>query len=121
MSKELEFWFTVFFFGFFIATAITWILFARLSMARIERNIQRDAHPESFAWDGVGGRIVFYALAIVLPERIAMRIDKLIDVSLVRQYATKKDWAIGISFLVVADIWIFICVVGIALQATGAL
>lgn len=120
MSKEFEFWFTVFFFGFFIATAITWILFARLTMARIEKDIKGGGHPESFGWDGIGGRIVFYALAIVLPARAATRIDKLIDVNLVRRYATKIDWVFGFSFLIVADIWIFISFVGIALQATGA-
>ena len=75
-------------------------------MARIEKNIRKDGHPESFVWDGIGGRIVFYALAIVLSKRIAMRMDKLIDVDLVRQYSTKKDWVLGFTFLLVTDIWI---------------
>ena len=111
MSKELELWFTLLFFGLFIVMAITWIAFARLSMARIERSIKGDGLPDGFQWDGVGGRIVFYALAIVLPPKMAMRINQLIDVELVRKYATPRDWALGFSFLISGNTWIFITIV----------
>lgn len=121
MSKEFEFWFTVSFFGLFIVTALTWILFARFSMARIEQSIKKNGYPESFAWDGVGGRIVFYALAIVLPEKLANRIDRLIDVSLVRRYATRKDWFFGVCYLVATNAWLVVSFVGIALQAADKL
>ena len=111
MSKEFEFWLTVLFFSLFIFTAVAWLLFARLSMARIERSIEEDGLPVGFQWDGVGGRIVFYALAIVLPLKMAMRIDQLIDVELVRKYATRKDWVLGICFLIAGDTWIFVTIV----------
>lgn len=75
-------------------------------MARIERAIKTDGAAPGFHWDGVGTRIVFYALAIALPEKIAHRIDSLIDVSLVRSYSTKKDWILGTVFLLAGGIWI---------------
>lgn len=111
LTEPMSEWFFWFFLIGMMCTFITWIAFARLSMARIEKKIKDDGAPGSFAWDGVGGRIVFYALAIVLPEKIALRINKLIDVELVRKYATRKDWVLGICFLIAGDTWIFITIV----------
>lgn len=97
-----------------MATFISWLVFARLSMARIERDMKRDKLTDMFAWDGIGGRIIFYAYAIVLPERIAKRIDgRLIDALLVRKYANYADWIRGLVFLMAANIWLLIVFAGV--------
>jgi|SRR5690606_21424799 len=107
---DIRDWFYLSFIILFILAAITWIIFARLSMARIESEIKND----KFLWDGTGGRIIFYAYAIALPEKMARRIDeRLIDASLVRKYATRADWMRGISFLIASNIWILLILAGV--------
>lgn len=113
-SEPMSDWFFWFFLVGMLSTFITWIAFARLSMARIERALKADGADQGFHWDSLGGRIVFYALAIALPEKIAHRIDRLIDVSLVRSYSTKKDWILGTAFLLAGDIWIIVSLIAFA-------
>jgi len=97
-----------------MATFISWLVFARLSMARIERDMKRDKLTDMFAWDGVGGRIIFYAYAIVLPERIGKRIDGLlIDALLVRKYSNCADRIRGFVFLMATNIWLLIVLAGV--------
>lgn len=108
-------WFYLFALIFFILTAIAWILFARLTMARIEKSMEADGLPKGFAWDGVGGRVVFYAYAIILSEKNALRIERLIDVRLIRDYANANDWWRGLFFIVVTNLWLIITFVGAAI------
>src|SRR5690554_2243778 len=75
-----------------VSTSISWLIFAPLTMRRIEKQMRQDGMPEGFIWDGIGGRVVFYAYAILFPEKGALRIERLIDVRCVRSYATKADW-----------------------------
>jgi len=97
-----------------MATFISWLIFARLSMSRIERDMKRDKLADMFAWDGIGGRIIFYAYAIVLPERMATRIDgRLIDALLVRKYANYADRIRGFVFLMATNIWLLIVLAGV--------
>lgn len=85
-----------------MGTFISWLIFVRLSMARIERAMKRDGVPRPCPWDGPGARIVLYAYAIALPQRIAERMDiRLIDVPLVRRYASHADWFPALVFLIV--------------------
>jgi len=61
-------------------------------MARIERAILADGHPRPCPWDGPGARALRYARAIAFPiGRMNPADDKLIDVPLVRRYATVGD------------------------------
>lgn len=84
------------------ATFISWIVFARLSMARIERKIMAEGHPRPCPWDGPGARTLWYAWAITVPVgRLNPANDPLIDVPLVLRHATRADrmrgWALMVS------------------------
>lgn len=67
--------------------AVSWLTFAQLSMRPMERRMKADGIPNQFKWDGVGARISLYALAIVFPEKFALRFHRLMDVKLIRSYA----------------------------------
>ena len=115
MFKSTQDWFYLCEIVLFILTAITWITFARLSMARIERDMKKDGIPESFVWDGIGGRIFFYSYAIAFPEKVAKRFNRLIDVSLVRRYSNNGDWLRGVMFLATTYTWIIFTFLGIVI------
>ena len=84
-----------------MVTFISWILFARLTMARIEREMRNDGLPRPASWDGIGYRALWYSHAIVLPIGIWNQADDpLIDVPLVRRYATQADKLRGWIFFV---------------------
>lgn len=117
MSKEATLWYTILLFSLFIIMATAWITFARLTMARIERDMKKDSVPEGFLWDGLGGRIFFYAFAIVFSESKAKRIDKLINVSLVRSYANHRDWHRGLIFIIASSACIFVTIAGFLFDA----
>lgn len=106
LTEPMSEWFFWFFLIGMLSTFVTWIAFARLSMSRIERAMRREGLIDTFTWDGLGGRIVFFALAIVLPEKLARRINALIDVVAVRKCSSNIDWLLGLLFLLSADIWI---------------
>lgn len=75
-----------------IATFVSWLFCGRLSMARAERDIEKDGLSRPCPWDGPGARIVWYAWAIALPVgRLNRTDDPLINVSLVRRYANGFD------------------------------
>jgi hypothetical protein len=97
----------------FITMAIAWISFARLSMARIEREIIRDGFPRPSPWDGPGARILWYATAISLPIGRFNRADNpLIDVPLVRRYATRADIIRGRILLITGNLFAAVGVAG---------
>ncbi|WP_404362304.1 hypothetical protein [Marinobacter sp.] len=76
--------------------SVSWLLFARLSMARIERKMRSEGLPRPAAWDGLGLRALWYASAIAFPLGIFNQAnDPFIDVPLVRKYATTFDRAVG--------------------------
>ncbi len=115
MLNTTQDWFFALVLVFTGLTAISWLVFGQLSMKRMEREMKADGLPNCFAWDGVGARITFYALAIVLPERIALRLKRLMDVEVIRSYATNFDWCRGLFFLTVTNTWIFFILGGTAL------
>lgn len=106
LTEPMSEWFFWFFLIGMLSTFFTWIAFARLSMSRIERTMRRDGLINTFTWDGLGGRIVFFALSIVLPVKLAYRINALIDVAAVRKYSSNIDWFLGLLFLLSGNIWI---------------
>ncbi|TDT44257.1 hypothetical protein DES49_0357 [Halospina denitrificans] len=95
------------------AMAISWIAFARLSMARIESEMQRDGLPRPCSWDGIGYRALWYAYAIVLPVGPwNPSNDPTIDVPAVRRYATPFDRKLGLFFMVAGLLFVFVGLVG---------
>ncbi|MBR9980398.1 MAG: hypothetical protein KFF50_05160 [Desulfatitalea sp.] len=84
-----------FLFVFLVVTMagfLSWIFFARLTMARIEREMRADGLPRPASWDGIGYRALWYSHAMVLPIGIWNQPDDpLIDVPLVRRYAKRAD------------------------------
>ena len=82
-------------------------------MSRIEKSMRADGLPESFLWDGLGGRVFFYAYAIIFPEKSAARIDQLINTKLVRSYSNSSDWWRGVFFIAISHVWIVIVFIGI--------
>lgn len=99
-------WFMWFFGVGAMSSCILWLVFAQFTMRRIERQIKEAGISVGFLWDGLGGRIVFYGYAIALPERLALRIERLINVNLVRSYANKADWWGSVLFIVTSHLWI---------------
>jgi hypothetical protein len=51
-----------------------------------------------------GRKIVTYAYAVALPEHPALRIERLIDIRLVRRYANKVDRVIGVLFILASHL-----------------
>lgn len=94
-------------------TFLSWLCFARLSMARIEREMSRDGLPRSSAWDGVGLRALWYVYAIALPVgRWNRTDDPMIDVPTVRRYATPFDRLLGTILFISGNGWVILIVVG---------
>ncbi|MFE8072436.1 hypothetical protein QQM79_15365 [Marinobacteraceae bacterium S3BR75-40.1] len=93
--------FVVLFLIFFFAMAITWLGFARLSMARIEKAMRRDGLTRPSQWDVMGLRVHWYASAIAFDNARMHRADEpFIDVETVRRYATPFDKKLSIAFLI---------------------
>lgn len=96
-----------FFWAFGISAGLamfSWLLLARITLRNIENKIIVSGGQRPCPWDGLGSRIVFYAYGIVLPEKQAGRLERIYDVSLVRNHSTRTDKALCIFFLVC---WLF--------------
>lgn len=90
MDVELIFAFA--FAGCLLTVMISWLVFGRLSMARIENSIMAEGKPRPCPWDGVGGRLVWYAYAVALPESFFNDMDnRQLNTSDVKRYATSAD------------------------------
>ena len=88
---------------FFAGTWICWFVFSLFSMRRIERSIMAEGKPHPFAWDGIGVRVVGYAIRLVFPESIFRTRLEMYDVDIddVKKYATRGDhiraWALVLT------------------------
>lgn len=98
----------------FLATGISWLLFGRLTMARIERDIKADGLPRPSPWDGPGARILSYAYALALPEKWALRtVDtRLLDAELIRRYAIPADRIRGAALLIFGNAFVVFILLG---------
>ena len=97
----------------FFAMAIAWIAFARLTMARIERDMQRDGLVRPSRWDGVGARIPGYAITIACPmDGWNDPGNPIIDVEPVLRYATAADRKRAWAFIVTTALFAFVLLVG---------
>lgn len=120
ISQPINVWYMWFGAIGFVISGIFWITFSQLTMRRIEKDIEKNMIDKGFVWDGLGSRIFPYAFAIVFPEKIALRFNRLIDVSLVRSYAVKGDWWRALFFLSSTYLWIAISLIGLALGFAGS-
>jgi hypothetical protein len=75
----------------FTSLFIAWIVFRLSSMRRIEAKVRAEGRNLT-GWDGVGGRVVWYAMVIWLPiPHPNWMKNPLIDVEAVRSHATPRD------------------------------
>jgi hypothetical protein len=111
VAEPMNDWFFWFFLVGALSTCFIWLAFARLSMARIKKQLKSEGVTGFVPWDGISGGIVFFAYAIALPERFALKINRLIDVELIRAHARRKDQVLASLFLLIADTWIVVSLV----------
>ncbi len=114
VAEPMSDWFFWFFLIGAFCTSFAWLAFARLSMARIKQQLKTEGIADPVSWDGISGGIVFFAHAIALPERFALKINRLIDVKLVRSHAHSKDQLLASLFLLSADTWIGVSLIAMA-------
>lgn|SRR5690625_1997732 len=111
--KSAEEWYLVISLIIIIIMFISMLAFGRLSMATIEKKIKRDGLPRPCPWDGPGARIIWYAYAIGLPVGRLNRIDDpMIDVGLVRKYATAADRLRAVVLLVSSNAFLVVLLIG---------
>ncbi|TDT37726.1 hypothetical protein DES49_2685 [Halospina denitrificans] len=96
-----------------LTMCISWLIFARLSMVRIEKEIAHDGMQRPCPWDGVGGRAVWYAFAIGLPiSSFNPTADPLINVPLVRRYAKPIDRTLGLLLVISGGVSVVLILMG---------
>ncbi|MEJ2680176.1 MAG: hypothetical protein P8144_01510 [Gammaproteobacteria bacterium] len=101
----------------FLAMAISWISFARISMTAIEKRMAADGLPRPCLWDGVGARAIWIAAAISFPlgSFLNPSWNPSIDATTIRRYATKFDQRLGLTFALSMYTGLAVIVVGVAL------
>lgn len=111
MNYDLEIWFFWVSLPVLIVTFISLLVFGRMSMAPLEKRMKKDGLPRPCPWDGPGARIYWYAWAIALPVGRANREDDpLINVPLVKSYATKGDVTRAIVFMVAQTLFLILII-----------
>lgn len=118
VAQPMSNWFVWVFGTGAISTGVLLLLFAQLTMRRIEKQIKSDNALSYQPLDFGGSRIITYAYAIVFPEHIALRIARLIDVRLIRSYAHKADWVLGLLFIITSHLWIITTLLVAVLSTT---
>lgn len=110
----VEDWFMLFAGIVMLLAFLTILMFGRMTLAPMEKKLKREGHPRPCPWDGPGARIVWYAYAIGLPVGRFNRVDDpMIDVGLVRQYATAADRVRAIVLLVSGNFFLLVLLVGV--------
>lgn len=97
----------------FFVMAFFWVLFSRKSLARIEREMQRDGYDRLCPWDGPGARTVFLGYAIgTRIGRSNIKFNPLIDVDLVNRYATPLDRKLARAHVLSSLLFALIGIIG---------
>ncbi|MFT6422048.1 MAG: hypothetical protein ACPGGD_03885 [Thalassolituus sp.] len=80
------------------AMAISWFIFSRVSITRIDADMAADGLPRACPIDIFGLRVIIIAAAISLPvgNFLNHEHDPMIDVKSVRPYGTKFDKWVGL-------------------------
>ena len=99
MSLNVLLLFDILFGICFLGSLLAWVIFGRLSMARIEKSIMAEGKPRPCSWDGVGGRVIWYAYTVALPASWFNELDdRQLNTADVKRYTTKADriraWAL---------------------------
>ena len=101
MLNQLNDWLLVASGVLFVIQGVSWLIFSRLTMARIERELRQGGESRPAAWDGIGYRALSYARAIAFPIGFwNSETDPLIDVVKVRRFATRFDRTLSRVFLI---------------------
>src|SRR5690625_829144 len=110
MLETAFFWFSICLGPLVLAA---WLIFARLSMARIEKDLMADGQSRPAPWDRSGGRVIWYAYAIALPlGPWNPEDDPLINVKLVRHYANRSDKVRAWALCVLVNLLLVVIVIG---------
>lgn len=113
MLSTAEGWFTLIVVIAAMTTFVSWIVFARLSMARIERAILSEGRPRPCPWDGPGARTLWYAWAIAIPVGRWNRLDDaLMDVPGALRHANRADRIRAWILMVANWLLIAVCIIG---------
>lgn len=73
---------------------ISWFLFTRISVPKIDRQMAEDKKPRACPVDIFGARALFIANAISLPLNISL--NPIIDINSVQSYANRFDKSVAI-------------------------
>lgn len=100
-----------------IAFLVSWIVFARVSVAKIERKMRRDGLPKPSRWDRLGTRVPGYALTIAFgwtdlgnPASYP---------PLTRQYATRADLGLAWIYLATFSLLGVLALIGVLFFEIG--
>lgn len=94
-----------------ISSGLFLLVFANYTMRRIEKQIKNDNISYHEPVDFGGSKVVTFAYAIIFPEHIAKRIERLIDVQTIRHHSNKLDWWLGLLFILTSHLSISFTIV----------
>ena len=85
-----------------IIMMISWVIFGFFSMRRIEKSIMAEGKPRPCSWDGIGGRVIWYAYTVSLPAYFFNELDdRQLNTADVKRYTTRADriraWVLMVS------------------------
>lgn len=89
-----------------IWTGIFTFAFAQFTMRRMEKQLAKESLSGQIRGIFGGGRIIRYALVILLPAHLSKNLNQLIDVELVRSRANNADWWRALLFGVTSGMWL---------------
>lgn len=109
-------WYAILAFTFFLICGVSWLLFGRLTMGRIERDIKMENQKLPANWDSIGFRVFGFARAVVFGSRHLRAEDEImVDADLIRRFSKPRDRLLGIAFLISTYSFAAIVLVGIFL------
>ena len=113
-----EDWFYAISAVFLAGTWIFWFVFSLFSMRRIERSIMAEGKPRPFAWDGIGIRVVGYAIRLVLPEGLFRTRLEMYDVDIddVKKYANRNDYVRAAIFMFFGFVFVLLVALYVVLE-----
>ncbi|WP_339805173.1 hypothetical protein [uncultured Marinobacter sp.] len=99
---EFEIIFYIIFVTLLGIATLSWPVFGRVSMGRIEKRIMADGLPRPCDWDGAGFRIILYVGALTIPKFMFNEHDEepgKVNPKLVNKYAKTYDRVLAWVFL----------------------
>lgn len=110
----MPFWYAILTLVFFVLCGTSWILFGRLTMGRIERQIRKENLKLPANWDSLGYRIFGFARAVVFDKRCLPSKDEImVDTSAIRRFVTPRDRVFALIFMAFTYSFVAIVMVGV--------